>query len=449
MPRHFSAAAVLLALASPLAGQDCPDLPPVPAPALEICSAGFRGILCRTRNDGRQDAFVRLGRGFTSNVRYNARSEAKPEAMTVDSIRGCRGENINIVITPGEVTYFEYQLTSPNDVVVADGSFRNWRGDRIIGRNVTLPQSGYYVLKTRTEAPGKTESYYDKKKGTTTSYTTFPRTFAVNFKTDANTAAMQVGEKTDATVSAAQPFIRRVSVKGGSKVRFRFASMGTGNFTATVLRASGEQLHRSKGPVAYDEVLAVTPNSDEIFTVRADPAPGVETVGMQFTVLDDKAAGTTIAMGDRVQSVFKLPAQYDYANNLSHKSVYATETARLTYRASAPEQIGLIVRPSGASGLTIRVRVYDEATEDLIVDEALTKPSTVLVNFARAGSWVISLAPLSASEMVQAGEARYTVEVQPAPEAASKTPQAPTTRSASPRPAVRAAVPTVKRPPQR
>lgn len=414
----------LMVSAQLLAAQTCPDLPQETAPVAEPCvakglTAFIKNASCRGRNDQLSTSFERRTRGFASGLDYSSqyslfsKMDDQPEYVTVDSLRGCRGENINIVIKPGTISFIEYQLSAPNDAVIAQGQFSNLRSDQILGRNVTLPQSGYYVLKTRTQAATKTTSR--KGKGGATEYvTSYPRSFSVAFRTDAGVAPLVVGDKVDATVSTTLPFVRKVNVSGGSKVRFRFATMGTGNMIASVLRQSGEQLHQSRTPVAYDEVLAVTPGSDELFTIRVDPAPGFQTVGLQFSVIDDKAGGAAITMGNVVQSAFKLPAQYDYANNPAHRAFYATEMTRLVYQSSGAERVTLLVKPSGASGLVVRVRVYDQSTEDVIADQVLTKPGTVSASLARAGNWVIAIAPLSASELIQAGEAKYTVELQSA-----------------------------------
>lgn len=411
-----------------LAAQSCPDLTTEPAPVAETCAAKgltafFKNSSCRGRNEQVQTSFTRRTRGFASGLDYSSQyslfstMDDQAEYVTVDSLRGCRGENINIVIKPGTISFIEYQLSAPNDAVIAEGRYSNWRGDQILGRNVTLPQSGYYVLKTRTQAPAKSTTRKGKG-GAVENVVSYPRTFSVAFRTDAGVAPLAVGDKIDATVTTTMPFIRKVTVAGGSKVRFRFATLGTGNMIASVLRQTGEQLHQSRTPVAFDEVLAVTPGSDEVFTVRVEPAPGVPTVGLQFTVIDDKAAGATITMGNVVQSAFKLPAQYDYTNNPNHRAIYATEMTRLVYQSAGAERIALLVKPSGASGLAVRVRVYDQATEDVIADEVLTKPGTVSAALARAGAWVIAIAPMSASELVQAGEAKYTVELRSASGAA-------------------------------
>jgi len=422
--RGLVASTAFLVALPPLIAQNCPDLPVETAPQLQPCNAkGFTAMIknmnCRGGNDRLTASFDRRTRGFASGLEYNSEAsffssiDAKPEYVTTDSVRGCRGESINIVITPGTISYLEYQLTAPNDALIADGTFTTWTGDRIVGRSVTLPQSGYYVLRTRTQAPAKTTSYKSKN-GAINSVTNYPRSFTVAFRTDAGVAALAVGDKVDATVTATIPFIRRVTVTGGSKVRFRFASMGTGNFTTSVLRASGEQLHRSTGPVAFDEVLAVTPGSDEVFVVRAEPAAGVSSVGLQFSVIDDKAGGAEILLGKQIQSQFKLPAQYDFELNPAHKTVYATEMTRVKYSASKPERVSLLVRPSGASGLKVRVRVYDEATEDIILDERVHQPKAFAMALPHSGNWIVAIGPLSASEMIQAGDAKYTVELQSA-----------------------------------
>jgi len=438
--RAIAALTAVLAALPPLMAQGCADLPVETAPLLQPCNAkGFTAMLknmsCRSGNDRISSSFDRRNRGFASGLTYNSegtffsRIDDQPEYVTVDSVRGCRGENINIVISPGSISYLEYELTAPNEALIASDKVTTLTGDRIMGRSVTLPQSGYYVLRTKTQAPAKTTALKGKN-GTTEYVTNYPRNFKVSFRTDAGVASLAVGDKVDATVTSTIPFIRRVTVVGGSKVRFRFASMGTGYFTTSVLRASGEQLHRSTGAVAFDEVLAVTPGTDEVFTVRAEPGPNFASVGLQFSVIDDKAGGAQIVLGTQIQSRFKLPAQYDFESNPAHKTVYATEMTRLTYSAAKAERVSLQVRPSGASGLKVRVRVYDEATEDVLIDQKVDRPSVIGMALPHGGNWTIAIGPLSASEMIQAGEAKYTVELA---SAAGASPAA--ARTARPAPA--------------
>ncbi len=411
--------------------QDCPGLPPLEPPKLETCDTGWKaklaglaGMGCQGRNDRLTSDYERKSRGFTTGLSYNTKHyfltslDDSARVITTDELRGCQGENINIEITPGNVTHFEYQLHSPSDVVVASGEFTTWSGDRILGPNVTLPESGIYTLKTRTTARAVTTSRSTKRG--TEYVTTYPRDFHVGFRSDITREALQVGEKAEATATATQPFIRRVAVKGGSKVRFRLASQGTGDFTYVILRASGEELSRSAAPTAYAEVPAVSPSSDETFRVEARPARAGASVGIQFSILDDKASGAEIAVGSRVQSAFKLPAQFDSETNPAHKATYATETVRLTYQAAGAERRTLVVRPSGAAGLTMRVRVFDEATEDVVLDETVSAAKNLPLALPHGGAWIVSLSPVRAAEMIQAGEARYTVELTAAPAAGAR-----------------------------
>lgn len=420
---HLSRALLLAVTTAAAANaQDCPGLPPLEPPKLETCGTGWRdrvagavGLGCAGRNDRATAEFERQSRGFTTGLAYDTDHywrtslDDSSRAVTTDQLRGCRGENINIEIVPGNVTYFEYQLHSPSDVLVASGEFTNWSGDRILGPNVTLPESGTYTLRTRTTARPSTKEVSDRRG--TRHVTTYPRKFHVGFRSDINREALQVGDQVEATASGAQPFIRRVVVKGGSKARFRVASQGTGDFSYVILRESGEELARSPQPTAYVEVPAVSPTSDETFRVEVRPARADASIGVQFSVLDDKASGAEIAVGSRLQSAFKLPSQFDSETNAAHRTVYATETVRLTYRAAGAERLTLTVRPSGAAGLKMRVRVYDEATEEVLLDAPVAQTASLPLALPRGGAWVISLSPVSATEMIQAGEARYTVEL--------------------------------------
>lgn len=419
-----AAVALTLAAASVARAQDCPGLAALEPPKLEKCGGGlFRsighimGVGCEATNDRLKEKYERMSRGFTTGLKYDSNKllfadmNDSVRMETVDELRGCRGETVNIMITPGNVKYFEYQLTSPSGVILAQHQYSTWVGDQIMGPALTLPESGTYKLVTRTSALPVTGTRKNKR-GNVEYVTSYPRHFAVSFRSDASVAPISVGDKIDGSATAAQPFIRRVSVKGGSKVRLRLASQGTGPFSYAVLRESGEELARGAN-TNFADVPAVSPAADETFRVEARPALPDGTVGVQLMVLDDKAGGATVTNTSRVQSAFKLPAQFDSDNNPAHKSVYATETARLTYKAGGPERVTMNVRPSGASGLVMRVRVYDEATEDVVLDQKVAKPTAVPVALPRAGTYVIALSPLSASEMAQAGEAKYTVEFAP------------------------------------
>jgi hypothetical protein len=404
--------------------QDCPGLPPVEPPKLEDCGksrwgsvAGAFGLGCKGRNQHLQASYERKTRGFATGLEYNSQKffatslDDASRVETVDELRGCRGETVNIEITPGNVQYFEYQLVSPTDVVVSQQKFPTWTGDRILGPSLTLPESGTYKLITRTTAASVTKGLKNKD-GSVRYVTSYPRAFRVGFRSDANVSAIGLGEKVDATATNTQPFIRRVRVPGGSKARLRLASQGTGEFSYVVLRETGEELKRGER-TTYVDVPAVTPTADETFRVEARPFFANTSVGIQLTVLDDKATGTTLTSTSRIQSAFKLPAQFDSDNNAAHKNVYATETSRLVYAATGAERLTMTVRPSGATGLVMRVRVFDESTEDVILDRRVAQPTPIALDLPHAGSWVITLAPLSATEMPQAGEAKYTVDFAP------------------------------------
>lgn len=427
------AGAVMLAFttvsATATQAQSCPGLPAIDPPKMEKCGGflasvvGVIGIGCKGRNDRAQLSYERATRGFTSGLDYNSDAlfltslDDSSRIATTDELRGCRGETVNLEFTPGNVQYFEYQLVSPTGVMVSQSSYSTWSGDRILGPALTLPETGTYKLMTRTVAPGVLKKYEDKKHGT--QYVTkYPRHFHVGFRSDASVAALNVGDKIDATATNTQPFIRRVFVKGGSKARFRLASQGTGDFSYAVLRESGEEVARGSR-TAYVDVPAVSPSTDETFRIEARPFFPNASVGIQLSVLDDKAAGATITSASRIQSAFKLPAQFDSDNNPTHKSVYATETSRLNYHSARPEQLAMTVRPSGATGLVMRVRVYDASTEDVVLDRRVAQPTTLSLDLPRAADWVIALAPISAAEMPQAGEAKYTVEFAPRASAVS------------------------------
>ncbi len=433
-PSRASAAVLALTAATATVGQaqDCPGLPAIDPPKLERCNgflaavAGVVGIGCKGRNDRLQFAYERQTRGFATGLDYNSDGlfltslDDSARIATTDDLRGCRGETVNLEFTPGNVQYFEYQLVSPGGVVVSQSNYTTWTGDRILGPALTLPETGTYKLITRTVAPGVVKTYQDKKHGT--QYVTkYPRHFHVGFRSDAKVAALGVGDKIDMTATNTQPFIRRVFVKGGTKARFRLASQGTGDFSYVVLRESGEEVARG-ARTAFADVPAVSPTTDETFRVEARPFLPNASVGIQLSVVDDKAAGATVTSASRVQSAFKLPAQFDSDNNPAHKSVYATEKSRLNYQSARPEHLAMTVRPSGATGLVMRVRIYDASTEDVVLDRRVAQPTTVAVDLPRAADWVIELSPVSASEMPQAGEAKYTVEFAPGAGAPSTRP---------------------------
>jgi hypothetical protein len=419
--RAATIALAITTLGAAAQGQNCPGLPALEPPKPEDCgqykgiTGVFKRMSCSSNNSALQARFERMSQGFATGLEYNSAGtlfgtplDDAARVQTVDELRGCRGETVNLEFTPGNVRYLEYQLTAPSGVVISQNVYSTWTGDRILGPALTLPETGVYKLLTRTTAEPVTKAVADKKRGTQY-VTTYPRRFRIGFRSDASVAALQLGDQVSVSATNTQPFIRRVMVKGGGKARFRLASQGTGDFSYVVLRESGEELARGNR-TTYVEVPAVSPSADETFRVEARPFLPTASVGIQLTVVDDKAAGTMVATGSRVQSAFKLPAQFDSDNNPSHKSVYATETSRLTYRATRAERLAMTVHPSGATGLVMRVRVYDASTEDVVLDRRVTQPTPLSLALPHAGDWVIALAPVSATEMPQAGEAKYTVQ---------------------------------------
>lgn len=409
--------------------QECADLPKLNPPTLEKCKGGFFeslqevvGAGCKGRNDRKTLGYERASRGFATGLEYDSDKlfftslDDSARVVTVDSLRGCRGEDINLELTPGNVSYFEYQLTSPSNVVVARGAYRNWSGDRILGDNLTLPESGYYILTTRTTASPKTQTRKGKN-GSVEYYTTYPRHFRVGFRSDASVAELTAGAKVDATVTDAQPFIRRVLVKGGAKVRFRFASMGTGDLLVKVMRETGEELYRNPTPTSYYESAAFTLKTDETFRVEVRPWTLKQSVGLQFSVVDDATTEQPVMATSRIVSAFKLPAHFDAATDETRAT---SETSRLIFNADQPQALTMTVRPSQIAGLTIRVRVYNAESEELAVKPTtVVAPTSITVPISEAGKWIVELMPTSAADMQEAGEAKYTVDFAPvAPTAA-------------------------------
>src|ERR1019366_8249341 len=115
---------------------ECPGLPDVTPPKLETCSKGFFsqvggmvGLGCEGRNKTRQRSYDRMTRGFASGLTYKSSDyfmgelDKNARAVTLDSLRGCRGEDVNLAFTPGNVTLFEYDLTAPSGVMVSSHSY--------------------------------------------------------------------------------------------------------------------------------------------------------------------------------------------------------------------------------------------------------------------------------------------------------------------------------------
>lgn len=422
--RSVRVALVLLASVVPAAAalaQECPGLPTLAPPTLEKCPRGTRGAIermsrtgCHGRNADRQDAYNRLSRSFATGMRYNTaalftRSDLEPRVTTTDSLRGCRGEGINIEITPGKVTLFEYELVAPSGVTVARGAYDTRSGDRVLGDHVTLPETGYYLLRTRTTAPAVVDTLHDKKKNKVEYLTAYPRDFRVSFRTDAAAPEVLPGDRVEATVTTRQPFARRVRVKGGTKVRLRASSMGTGDFVVRVLRASGEELHRADAPAAYWESPAFSPRQDETLRVEVRGVSPTRPVGLQFSVEEDGVTGEAVTIPSRVASAFKLPAFYTAD---AHPGVAASERSRLLLNAAAAQTFTLTVRPSQLAGLSVRVRVYNVDSEELALRTTVVSgPTPLPVTLSEAGSWIIELTPLAATELAEAGEAKYTVEL--------------------------------------
>ncbi len=440
---RFRCQVVLVALtlfAGSVDAQDCAGLPKLERPILDKCSGGIKGMFqqvtstgCVGNNTRKTFAFERMSRGFNDGLEYDSDKffftslDDSARVVTVDSLRGCQGETVNLELVPGNVSTFEYELIAPSNVTVARKAFSTWSGDKILGESVSLPETGYYTLKTRTTAAAKTTESRQRD-GSIRYSTNYPRHFRVGFRSDASVAPLVSGAKLNATVTRVQPFIRHVAVKGGTKVRFRFASMGTGDFLVKVMRGTGEELYRNDTPTGYYESSAFTPKSDEMFRVEVQPWGATQSVGLEFSVVDDKATGEAVTATSKVSSAFKLPANFDARSNAK---VSTSETSRLIYKAEKPENLTVTVRPSQLAGLQIRVRIYNEESEELALKPTVvTGPMPLPVALSQAGTWIVELMPVSATDMQEAGDAKYTVEFAPradvaAPIATSRKPRVP------------------------
>lgn len=425
--RLLSAVSVL-ALASVINSPlfaDCEGLPVISPPQLETCKktlltqlVGTLLVGCEGRNQLKTRSYNRTTRGFDSDLYFNSDDsrdvvlDGESRVVTVDSLRGCRGENIKLKFAPGNVSYFEYELISPSGVTVSSNAYSTWTGDVILGNNLTLFETGYFVLRTRTTAPAVTQA--QKARDGSVQYAVwYPRKFRVSFRTDANVAALTSAGKVEATVTLQEPFIRNIVVKAGTKVRFRFASQGTGDFLVKILRQSGEELYGNSAPTSYYESPAFTPKEEERLRVDVRVWYGAEAVGLQFSVIEDTATGQPIAIGARVNSAFKLPANFDVKDA---PSVSSSETARFLLTTDKAETFTITVRPSQLAGLQVRVRMYNVETEELAVAATVVdKPTTIPVKLTDVGKWIVEVTPLSAKDLIAAGEARYGLELTATP----------------------------------
>jgi hypothetical protein len=421
--RFSSLVLVTLTCTASLAAQqpDCPGLPTPPAPKIEECKTGWREALkglvgagCAAENDRRKAGYERMTRGFASGLEYNSNAgffanglDAEPRIATIDSLRGCSGENVNLEFTPGNVTYFEYELIAPNQVAVSKHAYNTWTGNSILGESLTLGETGYYTLITRTIAP---VAYHvsKNKDGTTERTAYYPRSFHVGFRSDASVKALAAGDKVDATINFKQPFFRKVVVKSGTKVRFRFASQGSGDFLVIVRSESGEEKYRNVEPTSFYETVAFSPKVDEQFKVEVRPWTASQSVGLQFSVVDDKATGEPITATSHVTGAFKLPAHFDAA---ASPSVATSETVRFIYQAAGVENLSVAVKPSQLAGLSVKVRAYNQDSEEVTLrSPVVNSTNTFALPITSAGTWIVEMTPVAAIDLAEAGEAKYALE---------------------------------------
>jgi hypothetical protein len=132
---------------------------------------------------------------------------------------------------------------------------------------------------------------------------------------------------------------------------------------------------------------------------------------VQFSVIDDKATGEPVTSTSRVAGAFKLPAHFDGATNAG---VSTSETVRFLYQAAGPEELTLTVKPSQLAGLAVRARAYNQETEEVILKSPALSATTALpLSITSAGTWVIELTPLAATDLDESGEAKYGIELAP------------------------------------
>lgn len=409
--------ALVALVAGPLRAQDCSDLPKVEPPKLKDCKEDFKakigrtlGVGCAADNARMMNQYELQTRGFTSSLTFSSeqdwRLDDSPTAVVRTTLRGCRGEHININVVRDKNVQLQFELLSPSNVVVGRGTVDQ---EQYRGPTLTLPETGTYTLVARSDAPGVPVEVKDRK-GNVRRSMQYPRTYRFDFRSDVSVAAIQAGDPpVTATASRQVPFLRQVEVKGGAKVRFRAASTN-GDIAMLVLRESGAEAYRSTSPARFIETPAFSASRDETFQVQVVPAQS-ESVGITFSLLDDVAIGRSLHVDVPLRAAFKLPAQFDTQRDAESKRVSASETSRLRYRAPAAEALALTVIPSGTSGLVVRVRVYDAATEEILAGQLVSKRATMQLKFPAPGEYVIEVSPVSAQEIGPDGEAKYTVQL--------------------------------------
>jgi len=134
---------------------------------------------------------------------------------------------------------------------------------------------------------------------------------------------------------------------------------------------------------------------------------------LQFSLIDDKATSQPITIGSRTSSAFTLPANFDAKDA---PAVSASETARFLLTTDKIESITITVRPSQLAGLQVRLRVFNVETEELAVAATVIDKTTVIpVRLTEIGDWILEVTPLSAKDLIEAGEAKYSLELTVAP----------------------------------
>jgi hypothetical protein len=326
------------------------------------------------------------------------------------SVGGCRGAIVNLEVQPLRLSGLRYEVLAPSGTTVTSEELSSY-SDRVVGKAIRLPESGFYRVLLTTSAQGEQRTGCAKYAGAgkerrciqEQSWTVYPVQFQVAFRGNAETPALKLGEQGDGTVTQREPFSRRVLAEAHGKTMVRVVASG-GRVECRVEAPDGTAIPTSSTSggchMMFPEGARDVSYALSITSMSTDP------VGISVIVEAPKERTTPLVLGKEAEGIFELNAQaigVGQADNAVDWSIEIPVTG--TYE--------LTIVPSGLARLELEITLYNRSSEEVIFDRKHVSGRVLLpTKFPVAGQYVLRVSPVKYDVQRTQWRAKYSLLIQ-------------------------------------
>lgn len=386
--------------------QECSDeLPVAQKPKLKSCK--WFDLLCQQANSEKQAHWKDQTRTFGDRVAVDDQS-SKDEVQNAEyKVRGCRGTVVVPEVSPTALSSMHVSILAPSGTQIYDQAFQN-EGRPVLGSSLRLPETGVYTVRVSTMSPSKAVEVCKKYKGGLfntdclekgTDYV-HPVAYSIAFKGSSGAAALSAGDRADGTVTAQQPFARRIAMDRHVAGQVSVTSMSGAPVSARLVREDGALVAQENGT----SLALPIPSSarEAVYLLDVSIGQGNQPTALTVSVDTGSTTARQLPLGQETVAEFQgLPSNLNEEAGDAHK-------AEWTFSARHPGTARLTVVPSGMAGLVVSVAVYNKMTEGAVLgDTRVAQSATLSFPVSRVGDYLVVVTPLK----VHGGQstAKYTL----------------------------------------